>query len=35
MMFQYGLACKYNDVDPADPKYGVDPKSSDFGKWQT
>ena len=33
MMFQYGLACKYNDVDPADPKYGVDPNSSDIGKY--
>ena len=33
--FQYRLTDMYNDGDPADPKYGVDPKSSDFGKWQT
>ena len=33
VMFRYYLASKYNDGDPADPKNGVDPKSSVIGKY--
>ena len=33
--FQYRLTDEYIDGDPADPKYGVDPKTSEIGKWQT
>ena len=33
--FQYRLTDEYIDGDPAGPKYGVDPKTSEIGKWQT
>ena len=32
-MYQIYLTSKYNDGDPGDPKYNVDPKSSEIGTY--